>query len=87
MPLRYPATVRRQIAQRLRSGEPVVAIAAETSIRQSTLLRVGGRLAGTRARARSNPVASQRDHARSYTSVHMTTRKHRPAVTNPRISE
>ena len=29
MPLRYPATVRRQIAQRLRSGEPVVAIAAD----------------------------------------------------------
>lgn len=39
MPLRYPATVRRQIAQRLRSGEPVVAIAAETGIPQSTLFR------------------------------------------------
>ena len=39
MPLRYRATVRRHIAQRLRSGEPVVAIAAETSIPQSTLFR------------------------------------------------
>jgi putative transposase len=39
MPLRYPATVRRQIAQRLRSGEPVVRVAAETGIPQSTLFR------------------------------------------------
>nr|WP_156616815.1 transposase [Mycobacterium sp. 852014-52144_SCH5372336] len=39
MPLRYPAALRRQIAQRLRSGEPVVAIAAGTSIPQSTLFR------------------------------------------------
>ncbi|WP_241007885.1 hypothetical protein [Mycobacterium kubicae] len=39
MPLRYPVTVRRQIAQRLRSDEPVVAIAAEASIPLSTLLR------------------------------------------------
>jgi transposase-like protein len=35
----YPATVRRQIAQRLRSGEPVVAVAAETGVPQSTLFR------------------------------------------------
>lgn len=39
MPLRYPATVRRQIAQRLRSGEPVVTVAAETGIAESTLFR------------------------------------------------
>ena len=32
MPRRYPATVRRQIVQRLRSGEAVTAIAGETGI-------------------------------------------------------
>ena len=39
MPLRYPASVRREIAQRLRSGESVVDVAAETGIPQSTLFR------------------------------------------------
>ena len=39
MPRVYPATVRRQIAQRLRSGELVAAIAAETGIAQATLFR------------------------------------------------
>jgi putative transposase len=39
MPRMYPATVRRQIAQRLRSGESVVAVAAETGVPQSTLFR------------------------------------------------
>src|SRR6201993_5652055 len=37
MPRMYPATVRRQIAQRLRSGEAVAAIAVETGIAQATL--------------------------------------------------
>jgi transposase-like protein len=35
----YPATVRRQIVQRLRSGEAVAAVAAETGICQATLFR------------------------------------------------
>jgi transposase InsO family protein/transposase-like protein len=35
----YPATVRRQIVQRLRSGESVAAVAAETRISQATLFR------------------------------------------------
>jgi putative transposase len=39
MPRMYPATVRRQIVQRLRSGEPVALIAAETGICQATLFR------------------------------------------------
>ena len=39
MPRMYPATVRRQIVQRLRSGEAVAAIAAETGIAQATLFR------------------------------------------------
>ncbi|WP_155769332.1 IS3 family transposase [Mycobacterium asiaticum] len=39
MPRMYPPTVRRQIAQRLGSGESVVTIAAETGIAQSTLFR------------------------------------------------
>jgi transposase-like protein len=39
MPRTYPATVRRQIVQRLRSGETVAAIAAETGIAQATLFR------------------------------------------------
>jgi len=39
MPRMYPATVRRQIAQRLRSGESVVTVAAETGVPHSTLFR------------------------------------------------
>jgi transposase-like protein len=39
MPHTYPATVRRQIVQRLRSGEAVAAVAAETGIAQATLFR------------------------------------------------
>jgi len=39
MPRTYPTTVRRQIVQRLRSGESVAAIAAETGIAQATLFR------------------------------------------------
>jgi putative transposase len=39
MPRMYPATVRRQIVQRLRSGETVAAVAAETGIAQATLFR------------------------------------------------
>jgi transposase-like protein len=39
MPRMYPATVRRQIVSRLRSGEPVAAVAAETGIAQATLFR------------------------------------------------
>ena len=39
MPRMYPATVRRQIVQRPRSGEPVGVIAAETGIAQATLFR------------------------------------------------
>src|SRR5271156_5820020 len=39
MPRMYPATVRRQIVSRLRSGEAVAAIAAETGVCQATLFR------------------------------------------------
>ena len=39
MPRMYPATVRRQIVSRLRLGEPVAAVAAETGICQATLFR------------------------------------------------
>ena len=39
MPRMYPATVRRQFVQRLRSGEPVTAVAAETRFAQATLFR------------------------------------------------
>lgn len=39
MPRTYPAMVRRQIVQRLRSGEAVAAIAGETGIAQATLFR------------------------------------------------
>ncbi len=39
MPRMYPATVLRQIVARLRSGEAVAAIAAETGIAQATLFR------------------------------------------------
>lgn len=39
MPRIYPATVRRQIVLRLRSGEPVAVIAADTGICQATLFR------------------------------------------------
>src|ERR1700749_2536784 len=39
MPRTYPATLRRQIIQRLRSGEAVAAIATETGIAQATLFR------------------------------------------------
>jgi putative transposase len=39
MPRMYPAAVRRQIVQRLRSGDPVAAVAAETGIAQATLFR------------------------------------------------
>lgn len=39
MPRMYPATVRRQIVSRLRSGEVVAAVAAETGICQATLFR------------------------------------------------
>jgi putative transposase len=39
MPRMYPATVRRQIVSRLRSGEAVAVVAAETGICQATLFR------------------------------------------------
>ena len=39
MPRMYPAVVRRQIVSRLRSGEAVAAVAAETEISQATLFR------------------------------------------------
>ena len=39
MPRMYPASVRRQIVQRLRSGEAVADIALETGIAQATLFR------------------------------------------------
>jgi putative transposase len=39
MPRQYSSSVRRQIVARLRSGEPVAAIAAETGICQATLFR------------------------------------------------
>jgi putative transposase len=39
MPRMYPASVRRQIVSRLRSGEPVAAVAVDTGICQATLFR------------------------------------------------
>ena len=39
MPRMYSAAVRRQIVARLRSGESVAAVAAETEICQATLFR------------------------------------------------
>jgi transposase-like protein len=39
MPRMYSATVRRQIVARLRSGEAVAAVAAETGICHATLFR------------------------------------------------
>jgi transposase len=37
--MRYPSSVRRQVCLRLRGGEPVVEIAAETGISPATLFR------------------------------------------------
>ena len=39
MPRQYSSSVRRQIVARLRSGEPVAVVAAETGICQATLFR------------------------------------------------
>ena len=39
MPRMYPVMVRRQIVARLRSGEPVAVVAAETGVCQATLFR------------------------------------------------
>jgi transposase-like protein len=39
MPRQYSSSVRRQIVSRLRSGEPVSAVAAETGVCQATLFR------------------------------------------------
>ena len=39
MPRQYSSSVRQQIVARLRSGEPVAAVAAETGICQATLFR------------------------------------------------
>jgi transposase-like protein len=39
MPRMYSVTVRRQIVSRLRSGEAVAAVAAETGIAEATLFR------------------------------------------------
>jgi transposase-like protein len=39
MPRQYSSSVRRQIVSRLRSGEPVAAVAAETGVCQATLFR------------------------------------------------
>ena len=39
MPRMYPASVRRQIVARLRSGEPVAAVAVDTGVCQATLFR------------------------------------------------
>jgi len=39
MPRMYPASVRRQIVVRLRSGESVAAVAIDTGICQATLFR------------------------------------------------
>src|SRR3984957_7028468 len=39
MPRMYPASVRRQIVSRMRSGEPVAAVAVDTGICQATLFR------------------------------------------------
>jgi len=39
MPRQYSSSVRRQIVSRLRSGEPVAAVAAETGVCKATLFR------------------------------------------------
>ncbi|MCV6967373.1 hypothetical protein BST27_07835 [Mycobacterium intermedium] len=39
MPRQYSSSIRRQIVSRLRSGEPVAAVAEETGICQATLFR------------------------------------------------
>jgi transposase len=39
VPMRYPSSVRRQVCLRLRSGEPVAEVAAETGISPATLFR------------------------------------------------
>jgi len=39
LPRQYSLSVRRQIVARLRSGEPVAAVAAETGVCQATLFR------------------------------------------------
>ena len=39
MPRQYSSSVRRQIVSRLRSGEPVAAVAAETGVCPATLFR------------------------------------------------
>lgn len=39
MPRQYSSSVRRQIVARLRSGEPVASVAADTGICQATLFR------------------------------------------------
>ena len=39
MPRQYSSSVRRQIVARLRSGEPVAAVAVDTGICQATLFR------------------------------------------------
>lgn len=39
MPRMHPASVRRQIVARLRSGEPVAAVALDTGVCQATLFR------------------------------------------------
>jgi transposase-like protein len=39
MPRMYSSSVRRQIVARLRSGEPVAVVAAETGVGQATLFR------------------------------------------------
>lgn len=39
MPRQYSSSVRRQIVSRLRSGEPVSAVAVETGICEATLFR------------------------------------------------
>lgn len=39
MPRQYSSSVRRQIVSRLRSGEPVAAVAAATGVCQATLFR------------------------------------------------
>lgn len=52
MPKSYPWSVRRQVSRRLRSGEPVAEISAETGISPATLFRWKGQVlidAGIRA--------------------------------------
>jgi len=41
MPKSFPPTMRRQVCARLRAGEPVAEIAAETGISPATLFRSG----------------------------------------------